>query len=417
MRRIGPVIAALTLWACGSRSVDLGPPPGSLGGVCLEPRTCDLGLECFRGICLEPDISMDGGWSPPPMTGRDAGVGPGRVDSGRPPPPPVGAGVVASGTGLLVAVFPVGAGLIVVDHELVRLLSREGTELARFTTGREITAAAFDGTYLGIADRAQLTSLRPDLTMVATGLLTRYCASAVVVSGDRFVCGPENDWDRVFATHDLTTAAELGVSSEYTYNGIPMRRVPGTDHFVTVTVGTSPSDFHLYTVGADDLATFINESPYHGDFAATQVFAFHGMPATHLVNSQGVMLRILGEGCAPGSTFTSTCFVRDGDLGTLAVGETYHAMTEDGAGSIYALRDESDPWSSLDPFCDGSCTISRIDSAARTVVSSRAYADELVAIPVFEHDAWSSQVVLGVQTEGDRFDGYSAYEVRLAPYE
>lgn len=29
----------------------------------------------------------------------------------------------------------------------------------------------------------------------------------------------------------------------------------------------------------------------------------------------------------------------------------------------------------------------------------------------------ASQVVLGVQTEGDRLDRFTAYEVRLAPYE
>lgn len=63
-------------------------------------------------------------------------------------------------------------------------------------------------------------------------------------------------------------------------------------------------------------------------------------------------------------------------------------MTQDGAGSIHALRDESDPWSVFDPLCTSACTIARIDSSALTVVSSRAYADEFVAIPVFEHDEW-----------------------------
>lgn len=46
-------------------------------------------------------------------------------------------------------------------------------------------------------------------------------------------------------------------------------------------------------------------------------------------------------------------------------------MTQDGAGSIHALRDESDPWSVFDPLCTSACTIARIDSSALTFVIAR----------------------------------------------
>ncbi|UJR79639.1 Hypothetical protein I5071_16770 [Sandaracinus amylolyticus] len=405
--------------AVGCARSTTSTPAGALGGECLPDRRCSLGLECFRGICLEPEMiaGRDGG---APL-GRDASVplDPDRGDGGRRADdagvPPVTGEVVARGSGELLAVFVIEAGWIVVDRDAARLIGRDGGELATFASGREITAAAFDGEYVAIADRAELTSLTPDLATIATSRLPRFCEAGVIVSGHRFVCGPENDWDRVFSTHDLETGATLGLSTEHTYNGIPMERVPGTDHFVTTTVSSSPSDFHLYEVTASGVATFVNESPYHGDIAASTVFAFVGSPATHLVNHVGVMLRIFGDGCAPGSSFTSGCFVRDGDLGTLSGSEGYVAMTEDGT-SIYALQGDGDRFFS-DPLCETACTIERVDPAARRVTSSRGYAVPFLAIPAFEHDRWASKVVLGVQSEGDRFDGFTAYEVRLAPYE
>ncbi len=416
------IIAAAVLAAsCGGRSVQ-SIPEGSLGGPCDAARRCDAGLVCFRGLCLEPE--RDGGTFPPgvdggpaPRPGTDGGPAwdfgsPSTTDAG-PSRPPAGPGVVTSGLGRLIAVFPVASGLLVVDDTEVRLVGRDGSALGSFSTGRQITAAAFDGTYLGIADRARLTTLEPDLTEVADGLLTEYCSDAAIVSDHRFLCGPDERWMRIFATHDLETGDRIATSSDYTYNGVTMHRVPGSDDFVSVS-GGSPSDFHLYTM-VGDTVTYVNDSPYHGDFAVTNVLAFHGVPATHVVTEEGIMLRIEGATCEV-DTYPSTCLERDGDLGTLDVGERYAAMTEDGDGYIYGLLDPSDRWFD-DPYCEMGCDLQRIDSAARTVLSERSYATTFLAAPVFEHDAWSGRVVLGAQTAGDRLDGYTEYEVRLIEYE
>lgn len=408
------IVALLLLAGCGNRSVETFEP-GSLGGRC-ELGRCDPGLECFRGICLEPEV----------VRGRDAAVSRDgsavRASDGgivRPPDgglAPAMPGTVASGDGALIAVFPIPAGLVVVDQSAARLVSREGVELARFASGRQITAAAFDGTYLGIADRAVLTVVGPDLTELASGTLVESCASAVIVSDHRFVCGPDNDWDRVFYTYSLETGAEIARTTNFfTYNGIPMKGVPGRDEFITVTLDLSPSDFHLYEVDASSVVHFVNESPYHGDFAATDVYTFIGSPATHLVNSQGIMLRLRGTGCVPGE-YGSACLVMDGELGTLATGDFYRAMARDDAGLVYALHDPTGP-SYSDPLCVGGCSIERIDPAARSVVSSTTYTDSFLAIPVFEPDPFASRIVLGVQTAGDRWDGYTAYTVKLARYD
>lgn len=399
-------------------------PAGELGGDCLSGDRCYEDLECYRGICVPPGEMMEGddaGIRPPPPPGVDSGTPvqdagsptPGEDGSVPPPPPGEGERVLADRAGQLVDVFVTARGIIVVDAERVRLLDRAGAELATFETGREITAAAFDGVRLGVADRAFLFTLDADLVELARVALAEWCRSAVIVSGSRFVCGPDDDWDRVFRTYDLSSGTELAASDEYTYNGIPMFRVPGTDHFVTVTTGSSPSDFHLYEVAPTHDATFIGESPYHGDFPVTDVFAFRGDPATHLITHEGLMLEIFHPDCVAGmSSFTSGCFTRDGDLGSLRVGESYVAMTQDDAGYVYGLREDGDPWFS-DPRCESSCTLHRVDVEARSIDRERTYDHAFFDLVRMRHDAVGGGVVLGVMDEGDRFDGYTGYQVRL----
>ena len=107
-------------------------------------------------------------------------------------------------------------------------------------------------------------------------------------------------------------------SKKYTYNGIPMRLVPGTSDFVTVSVDLSPSDFHLYSGSDSGEAVYINESPYHGDLRITNTYAFDGSPPVHLITDSGLLLRIHGDNCTGSmSSFSTGCFVKDGALGTL----------------------------------------------------------------------------------------------------
>ena len=106
---------------------------------------------------------------------------------------------------------------------------------------RENTAAAFDGEILVVADRARFASYNVMLSRNMEADLVEECASAVLVSDHRFICGPSNDWDRIFYTYDAQTGAFVASSEKYTYNGIPMHHIPGTVDSVTVTVGSSPS--------------------------------------------------------------------------------------------------------------------------------------------------------------------------------
>jgi hypothetical protein len=276
------------------------------------------------------------------------------------------------GDGFVDAFFA-AEGLFVVSRDGVELIGRDGSVIRGYSSPRALVSAAFDGTSLAVADSAIVTILDPQLSSLAEITPAESCMSMVIVSGNRLVCGPEEDWDRLFYTYDMQSAELLATSQPYTYNGTPMRRVPGTDDFVTVTLGTSPPDFHLYRV-AEDEAVYLNESPYHGDFAADLVQAYLGDPATHLVGADGTMLRIYAEdgacGGSPGS-FDSACFVKDGELGLFPPEVSrYGDLREAPNGDVYGIYPTGDPWAS-DGLCEeAACVIQRLDPSARDVLET-----------------------------------------------
>ncbi|MFO0590964.1 MAG: hypothetical protein U0441_25700 [Polyangiaceae bacterium] len=327
---------------------------------------------------------------------------------------------LSAGSSILIDVFVMDAGILLVFQDAVMLVDRAGNQMKTLSWPRDITSAAFDGARVVIADQAILTTLDLDLQEVASANVVEVCASAVLVGGGRFVCGPENDWDRVFYTHDATTGELIGTSVPYTYNGIPMRRVPGTDDFIAVTVDSSPSDFHLYSVGADDVAVYVNESPYHGDFPITDIYAFDGSPPEHLITHTGLMLKIYGPKCNPSeSSFSTDCFLKDGALGTLSGNERFIGMDSDAAGKVYGITSSANaaPW---DSACAPSCGVQRADVATHVVESKTSYALDLGAVVAARHDPISNTLVVGYRLSGDYYfpgDPYPGHRVALLPYQ
>lgn len=335
---------------------------------------------------------------------------------------PVDGGVIiTSGTDTLVDFFPASTGVIVVRSTAIQLLAPNGQQLAQVTSVREITAAAFDGTLLGVADRAILTVYDANLNALRSVNLIESCASAVIVSGARFVCGPSNDWDRIFSVFNLNTATLMRRGPEkYTYNGIPMRLVPGTDDFVTVTTNSSPSDFHLYrtltgTV-ADGGVMFMGESPYHGAFAVTTSYAFDQTPPEHLITSEGLMLRIYLANCRPNSGYAGSCFERNGELGTLPNNQSYLSMTEGPNGTVYGIVDQGSSNSYFDPRCQNGCAAQRVDVAARVVRGQTNFTARVERVIGLRYDPWRSQLLFGYAEPGASYGQTSGYRlISLAP--
>ena len=309
---------------------------------------------------------------------------------------------LSAGDEVLVDVFVGDAGIYLVFVDEVRLVDSAGGVLATWPSERDITAAAFDGMHLGVADTAVLNMFEADLTPTVSSNLVQTCASAVLVSGPRFICGPENDWDRIFHTFDALTGDYLASSQEYTYNGIPMRRIPGTDEFVTVTTNLSPSDYHLYATLPNGEATYINESPYHGDFPVTDVYGFEGFPATHLITHTGLRLLIHGTDCAVGSSFGSECFIQDGVLGTLSGNQRFIGMESDHDGHlVYGLVDLGS--SSYNSQCESGCIAQKIDIAQKVVLAQVTFTDQPGAVIATRHVPGGDAMVVGCNLPAESF--------------
>lgn len=332
-----------------------------------------------------------------------------RVDAGGAP-----SVVLSAGADALIDAFATPAGILVVHAGHVALVDRGGAELRRWTPPREITAAAFDGTYLAVADRAVLNVLSPSLEERGSAPLTDTCVTGVIVSGPRFVCGPAADWDRVFYVHELPSGRQLARSAPYTYQGTPMRRVTGRDDFTTVTTNLSPSDIYLQRVTADGQVVSFGDSPYHGDFSVTDTYAFVGDPATHVLTVGGILLQIYASGCeSRDAGFRGGCFTRDGTVGTLRAGERFVALTEVGATSVAALVDRS---GTFDLPCQSGCDLQRIDVPGRAVSSTRSHAvPSLQRVTVVRYDAHADRLLLGYST-GDRFGGATGHRLLMLSF-
>lgn len=419
------------------QQIACGCPGGSIGvqvcthenkfGVCKECRSSGEANGGGKSPSVGPvasddDDSSDAVPDEPDETGPDGNTdtSPSGYPSGTSDSPNTARVLATGGDGVLVDVFPTSSGTYVVDSTSIRWFDFDGELVQKVNLPREVTAAACDGARFVIADGAKFTVYDLDLTVVLTANLAEGCASAVVVSADRFVCGPANDWDRVFYTYDLTTGDLVASSRPYTYHGIPMRAVPGTDDFITVTTDSSPSDFHLHTVLESGEVSFLNESPYHGDFRITEVFAFDAQPVTHLVTDEGLLLLIRADGCdGEANTFDSGCFVKDGALGTLSGSQVFLGMDSTADGRLFGLVDPAPSFLSEDETTG--LIYQRIDIAARSVEEQLILDLKGVgAIVAFKYDEFNERSVVGYRNEGDYYfddDPYPGYTVVTLAFE
>jgi len=434
INRVGVVAAlAIVVGACGGSSLwNAGTGGQAGGGDNASGKGGASGRGGSTGVAGAGGSAVGGSASGAPGTGVAGSVGVGGT---------VGAGG-AAGTGVagtggsaggaaecaprllldgsqsLIAYFVIDAGVIAALDDRVVLVGRNAQVIKSVPFARQITAAAFDGTTLVIADAAALTVMTPALDVGPSVLVTETCVAGVLVSGKRFVCGPAEDWDRIFYTYDVGAVppVQIGVSSPYTYNGTPMRRVPGTDDFITVTTNLSPSDFHLYHVDTTGKAVYINESPYHGDFAATMTFAYDGGPPAHLIQSAGLMLKIYGDGCdSTMNSFNTGCFVKDGVLGTLRTGEGYVGLGDDAAGNVFAVVAAGN---NFDAPCKTGCAFQRIDVTTRTILSQKQHSfTNSYYFPVMTApDPKCGNIVLGTATSTDPFATSKGFRLESFDY-
>jgi len=350
-----------------------------------------------------------GGADPMADDGGSAGVG----DAPDGAPSGDAGQLIASGPQKLVDVFVSEVGVYVVLGTSVTLFDRKDKVVQRVGAPLPLLAAAFDGERLAVADRNKLTIYDANLNLVSSTDTIETCGSLVVLSHHRAVCGPPHDAQRVFYTYDTSRGALLSHSLPYTYNGLPMRRVPGTDDFVTVPTELSGPDFHLYRLLDTDEVSFVNESPYDGGFHVSDTYGFNSSPATHLITDQGQLLEIYGDGCdALHNSVTSGCFLKDGSLGTLTESQRFAGLDTDDYAQTYAMVDTHP---NVDPSDDApirNFLIQRVDFPSRMVIEQGKLSLQLGKLIAFRRDGPGRRVLIALRkgplyyVEGERYPGY-----------
>lgn len=385
-------------------------------------RTCSI--EGNFGPCV---CASDGGVDAPPIDSPvdasvpcDPYVEACSCEEATPPStPPLAMPAVTTNLGggleTLVGMLPVAAGIVLVFPGELRLVDRyEGTVVARWTTTRTVASATADGDRLIVGEGGSLTILdAATLTPISEFRVTEACAEAVVMPCNRLLCGSSRAVERVIYTYDLDDGAELARSEPETYTGIPMLRVPGLEAILTATAALSPNEVYFHRLVGDEL-TLITDSPYHGHFDFSEVLAFVGHPATHVINQRGDLFRVDGCMRAPPGAFEPTdCLTVDGTLGTVAPEEFYVAIdgTADTLAAIACRRPVSTPWG-LE-----ACHLDRIDLETRAVVHRQAIPVEAAPGIALRLDPWTGASLIStpVRCPTPYPDDCYGWEARLVP--
>ena len=193
------------------------------------------------------------------------------------PAPGCGSTLVYSGQETVVDAFPTGAGILIVRASGVLLVDRTGQVLREVKMPREVTGAAYDGTRLVIADGGMLTEFRATLERVGSKPLREPCSVMTILGDGRVVCSG--------STYLFTYRMDTTVPGKAINFARPrLRVVPGTSDVIEggASLARYPDvGFPLGAYGDQDAKLW---GPY----------AFKGNPVTHVVATDGALLKIAG---------------------------------------------------------------------------------------------------------------------------
>jgi len=356
--------------------------------------------------------------TPPPVGGASGSGGSGgggggnNADAASDAPTLATGKLLSSGTSRLIDVFVGDSGIFVVAVDSLSVVDRAGVVLHTLAAPREITAAAFDGTTLAVADKAFLKVYSTDLTEVASPALTEACVSVAIASGNRVVCAGTASSPTKFYTFNATNGTLILMSSVSSgTTPVPLRRVPGRDDLVTV----NSSAFRLLRIDGASQVTLVGESLFGHMYRTSPVFGFTGMTSDHLITDDAILANIYAVQCVPSSTTTPECFVQDGALGTLRGMERFIGLEgDDASGKAHALVDT--PSSFGLSGCRSGCAVQSIDVAGRIVETSKLYALDLGQTVAARHDAKAGALVAGFSRPTSGSTTSPGYRVELLGY-
>lgn len=269
---------------------------------------------------------MDGAEHREP-TATDAAIAP--IDGGPTfPSDTCTTGIAYQATARVLSVVPATTGLVIVHPDEVLLVSRSSTVLRRLPWPREILSGISSGERIVILDRGVLTTLDRDLNTLGTVNLVESCVAAVSAGPDWIVCGPGDDWQRVFYTYEIRTPKLAARSQAVTYEGIAMQSVPGRPWFLTKE--------KLFALDDKGEAKERSRIGFSSTPEVIPPLVFAGDPATHAIDRMNNVFELHID-CQP------SCFVKVGMWTTARSGGAF-----DGPGSTVLAVSSQGAWQRLD---------------------------------------------------------------------
>jgi len=304
------------------------------------------------------------------------------------------------GTDQVVAVFPAPDGIFVVRRGHVELVSRDGVRVGLIAAPREITAAAFDGARLAVADRAVMTFYGPRLAVTGSAPLVDRC-EAVAATSAGFVCEPEETGQRGFSTYDADAGGARAASPPDlpSDEGVgPLARVPipGQERVLLLDLTTTLYTASLFDVSPSGILSLYVARDIGGPNGISAM-AFDGDPAQRLVLDRSDVYLIAPPGCSADKP--DQCLLPDGQLPTVEPPNYNFALAGGGQGAVQVLRAFSSGG------CAGGCALQSIDLATRAITASRMFGFAAEQPIDAQYDPVTGGMVLASRTEaGDRVD-------------
>jgi len=434
VRILLPAVAALVLVGCSDPpTVHCGPGTFQFEDVCLPVDASidstaidtreDVTGEVPTEVGAEADASLetggdadaladaldtdafdaeDGATDAPDSAAEAADVGPDSTaetldaasdsadaDTFEAPPGCTTASVLSSSKVPLIEAFPLETGILVVQQDQVRLISRDGSPLKAVAWPRLITAAALDSGRLIVVDKAAFRVVSTvDFSTISETFTADTCTLAAVTSKSRLVCLTSSASETPLLTYDLKTGVLLAKSKLYT-SAQTLRPVPGTDELVAAYY----ANLVLYSVTSAGYVTTVGTAGVSDFYGTIAVLAFH-TPTDHLVTPNGALHQLHAPTCFPGAG-GGGCLPKDGVLGTLATGERFVGLTDDGANTVYGLVEKSGGY-----YCETGCTLQQIDGTKRVVVSQKTHTiSSMRMITSFRRDPVCNTILVGHQRQ------------------
>jgi hypothetical protein len=295
-------------------------------------------------------------------------------------------GQIASGGAELIELFVHGSDLLLVREDGLLRLGRDGAARGFSPWPRQIVAAALDRTRpdgpLVVVDRAMATVLTPAVDVAARWPLAEPCVAVDIVGGS-MVCdtGQTAMGATAYYAHELPTGdvrGRVNPGSPDVHHGL--RAVPGHGTYFVTTPRLG-----LGHLSGDGTIAF----PGGSDLYLQDTFAFAGRPlATQVIDSWGRKLRIFGTGCdGMSGDGPAGCNAADGDLGLLACGEQYVALTDEGDDGLFAVVNSAiDRNNGYLCRLGGGCRVQRIDLRAGRVADERTQPLDVARFLFARHD-------------------------------